>query len=356
MGRDVSVSSPLPPGTLLLSESALITYTNGDGDGDGDNVNVLDFSAISEFFGVGSNSSNSSNSSVRNKYKKSTASILASLAALSPLHPRSLSDLPLRSRSSRIKELKSLYQPQIDAIVAAAPAACEVTELLLLRLWFVISLNGYDSGLGLTSAMFNHSDRPNAVRYFEKGHCEVYATRRVERGEGVRIGYLNPREQSLERRRDYFNSQHYFDLNGSENGSENENETEAIFDRIGEGGDAEAVKNVEKTVEELENELSELSQVFALLRATPEAETEAETEAEAGDSDSLSSIRKLTIRAGDLSTASQILVEKASERLANPLHFLVARSLRLNCDSCDLFIRVAEFEATTKEVSERAMK
>ena len=320
--RDVTTSSPLSPGTLILREKPLLLYPDVMTEDEKTGNKQLDFSVVSSIFS-----------------RPDTAKILKALA---PLHPQRLSDLPARSRTSRIKSLKSNYQSEIDLIVAGNHG---MDEPAVLRLWFVVSMNGFDSGLSLYSAMLNHATNANAVRYFvpesepttatinnnddddeeeeiktniSGGFSEVYITRHVARGEGIRIDYLFPRLQDLKDRREYFSAQHFFDLADSHSG-----------DNVGPGVDEMAIQNVQNALIELESSMGEVSNVVTLMVSSKTREN----------------IETVVANAVDLETASKLLLNKAEDFLRNKDHFLVVRALKLHCDAAELFFKITDFEA-----------
>jgi hypothetical protein len=82
------------------------------------------------------------------------------------------------------------------------PCVAAVDEAEGLRLLLTLKSNGFRSGLYLHLSVFNHSCTPNCVKWSPaQGLSHVRTLRPVRAGEVLLISYLNPVEQTRQRRR-----------------------------------------------------------------------------------------------------------------------------------------------------------
>jgi hypothetical protein len=79
--------------------------------------------------------------------------------------------------------------------------------------------------------------------------------RAVAKGEPLTFSYINPREQSLERRRRYFLSQHYFDINDEINGRDLQ--TVKKFDRLPDGFTEELIDSFQDALDAFEEDFED---------------------------------------------------------------------------------------------------
>ena len=127
--------------------------------------------------------------------------------ALDLLHPVKLADLHDQSAvETARKDLKGHLKRLSDSFKASTES--------ILRLIFVVRCNAFASGIYLHQSIFNHSCKPNCVKFLppsEGGCSEVWATRRIRKGEPLTISYLVPAEQSYDHRRNQLLKQFLFE-------------------------------------------------------------------------------------------------------------------------------------------------
>jgi hypothetical protein len=112
-------------------------------------------------------------------------------------------------------------------------------EIDIMRMLLALRYNGFDSGLYLHFAMFNHCDDANCIKYLPESsnndndssnsnnnntnhndpngkkrrmYSEVRTTKYVKKGQALTLHYLNPREVSHATRRFHIWDQHRFDI------------------------------------------------------------------------------------------------------------------------------------------------
>lgn len=234
------------------------------------------------------------------------------------------------------------------------------------RLLLALRYNGFDSGLYLNFAMFNHSEDPSCTKFrpTEDGgesrhYSEARTVRHVRKGEALTISYLeNPREVSHATRRKILWDQHRFDI-GDEgqykkfldssidtsghlfNNNDRSNcifEAELVADgsfplssREGpikdDDGEGPLTTNIEHSLDDLEDMLMEL-------KSTPK------TKAKGGNSSYFDQAAALELTLWELNTVSQ-------SRLENKHHILLSRCRRLHLDAIELFL--TECSSTLKD-------
>ena len=223
------------------------------------------------------------------------------------------------------------------------------------RLLLALRYNGFDSGLYLNFAMFNHSEDPTCTKFrpteegVESGrYSEARTVRHVRKGEALTICYLeNPREVSHATRRKILWDQHRFDIGDESRYRKfldssfdntghlfnNNDRSNCIFEaelvdgvfplssRDGpvksDDGDGPLTTNIESSLDDLEDMLTEL-------KTTPNFDRAAALE--------------LTL--WELATVSQ-------SRLENEHHILLSRCRRLHLDAIELFL--TECSSTLKD-------
>lgn len=224
------------------------------------------------------------------------------------------------------------------------------------RLLLALRYNGFDSGLYLNFAMFNHSEDPSCTKFrpMEDGaesrrYSEARTVRHVRKGEALTISYLeNPREVSHATRRKILWDQHRFDigdegqyrkfLDSSFNNNDRGNcifEAELVANRVfplssrdgpikNHDGDGPLTTNIEKSLDDLEDMLMEL-------KSTPKGN---------GNSSYFDRTAALELTLWELATVSQ-------SRLENKHHILLSRCRRLHLDAIELFL--TECSSTLKD-------
>jgi SET domain len=205
-----------------------------------------------------------------------------------------------------------------------------------------IRYNGLETGIYLYSALLNHSDQPNCVKFLpddtnnlNSGHCvsEVRTTRTVQQGEALTISYV-PRILSHVSRRKHLWEQHRFDIgpdivqgNNTHRDDNGDNRRKDLrrMELIGNQFPRSALHKwdedsithrIERTIVELESIYHEAS--------LPRSDAHARSE-----------------QAKALEQASLELCLEAEAQLQNKNHILLLPCCRLHVDSCDLVQRDA---------------
>jgi hypothetical protein len=196
------------------------------------------------------------------------------------------------------------------------------------RMLLALRYNALESGLFLFSAMFNHSDQPNSVKFLsdvKTGYSEVRTTRYVALGEPLTISYV-PGILSHSSRRKYLWDQHRFDI-----GVQLSPDL-LPMELIGKQLPASSlIRSDENSItRRVEKSIAELEEIYRdLVDRT-------------GNDD-------LPESATYLEQATYELYKETKRRLQNEKHLLLIPCLKLHVDSCDLVQRVA----TTWSLSDR---
>eukprot|EP01126_Amoeba_proteus_P004996 TRINITY_DN11646_c0_g1_i3.p1 TRINITY_DN11646_c0_g1~~TRINITY_DN11646_c0_g1_i3.p1 ORF type:complete len:325 (+),score=66.00 TRINITY_DN11646_c0_g1_i3:76-1050(+) len=103
-----------------------------------------------------------------------------------------------------ITQIRSQYDKNIKDLMALGGG---VTEEEIIRLFFVLQMSAFGSGVYLHFSLFNHQCHPNCIKFtppetdLEMKVCsQVRATRLIKPGEELTISYLDPCEQTRQRR------------------------------------------------------------------------------------------------------------------------------------------------------------
>eukprot|EP00939_MAST-03C_sp_MAST-3C-sp1_P000176 g176.t1 len=123
------------------------------------------------------------------------------------LHPVALSDV---GDETLVSSVRMSYDEDIRRVSAENG----MREEEFLRLIFVVRCNCFESGLFLHQSIFNHSCRPNCIKFrptASNPRSEVWTTRRVSAGEPFTICYLHPQEQTFSLRQQRLHQQFLFD-------------------------------------------------------------------------------------------------------------------------------------------------
>jgi hypothetical protein len=245
------------------------------------------------------------------------------------------------------------------------------------RLLLTMRYNGFDSGIYLHFAMFNHDEDPNCIKFRpttqakersnQLHYSEARTTRYVRKGEALTLHYLeNPREVSHPTRRRILWDQHRFDI-GDEDaykaflhlattdtaGSSDEasKRRQAIFESelvsgkfpqstveesaVNEEDDhdsASATTNIEKSLDDLEEMMVELQTVF----------TSKTGQAVAENSSHFDRAAALELTVGELITAGE-------QSLENNHHILLSRCRRLHLDAIEILLSHCSNVLTEKQ-------
>uniref|UniRef100_A0A6B2L6Z6 SET domain-containing protein n=1 Tax=Arcella intermedia TaxID=1963864 RepID=A0A6B2L6Z6_9EUKA len=112
------------------------------------------------------------------------------LQELSQVHPVSLEEVP----GYLLEALETKYAPQITDLSQKYKKPRSAIQRLLL----VLQCSCFSSGIYLNFSIFNHSCRPNAIKFQPENSNEsqVRATQLIKKGTEVTISYIDPREQT----------------------------------------------------------------------------------------------------------------------------------------------------------------
>jgi len=131
----------------------------------------------------------------------------AVLQLLKDVHPTSLSIVP----PELVVVLKEKYSEYIPDLLVSFPDG----EDELLRLFFVLQMSAFGSGIYLHFSLFNHLCYPNCIKFKpiddDSSASRVYTTRLIKAGEELTLSYLQPPEQTKKRRKELLSSQFGFE-------------------------------------------------------------------------------------------------------------------------------------------------
>lgn len=178
----------------------------------------------------------------------------------------------------------------------------------LCRLLLAIRFNGLESGLYCFTAMLNHADHPNCVKFKGEAYSEIRTTKHVGLGDMLTISYV-PQLWSHATRREYLWKHHYFDIGTTlpSNLLAMELVGFSLPDSSTEGTESSSpTARIESTTSDLECILLELK-------------------------DSLRYDESFA-----LEQAFMELLTAAQAELANENHLLLIPILKLHIDTCDL--------------------
>ena len=228
-----------------------------------------------------------------------------------------------------VSELQSLYGQDdriphlLDKLNASGLAnsdGSKITKQDLLRLLLVVRFNGLESGLYCFTAMLNHSDQPNCVKFKGEKFSEVRTTRSVKPGEMLTISYV-PRICSHATRRRHLWQQHRFDIGDAV--PPDLFQMELVAQHIPPSWTNHI--ETESVTTRIENTISELEGLLIGMEGSAEP------------TESLS-----------LEQASLELLQAAEDELSNPHHILFIPILKLHVDSCYVVQRVSSVSSTDR--------
>jgi hypothetical protein len=187
------------------------------------------------------------------------------------------------------------------------------------RTLLALRYNALESGIFLFSAMLNHADQPNCVKFMptaKTGYSEVRTTRNVVPGEPLTISYI-PGILSHSSRRKYLWDQHRFDI-----GAELSPELLAM-EIIGKQLPASSLtrRDEDSITCRVEKSVARLEEIYIdLVGGTG---------------------NDLPESAISLEQATYELINEAKRQLQNEKHLLLIPCLKLHVDICDLVQRIA---------------
>ncbi len=220
-----------------------------------------------------------------------------------------------------------------------------VDEIDVMRMLLALRYNGFDSGLYLHFAMFNHDDDANCVKYLPENeiselnegetpmpiYSEVRTTKFVKKGSPLTLHYLNPREVSHATRRSHIWEQHRFDIGANmkmhtsklqEMEMVNGKFPESVKDRKDRETTTFLIESAINDLETLRKELDLASSSISLVQE------------KIGDT-----AIELFERCKALEMASHEMTKAAEMKLCNKKHILLIRCCRIHLDSSELLLR-----------------
>ena len=255
----------------------------------------------------------------------------------------------MQMQHSEGKELKRVLESAkgitiTDSSTVGGNSSRAIDEIDVMRMLLALRYNGFDSGLYLHFAMFNHNDDANCIKYLpeenksssalyngehRKIYSEVRTTKFVKRGESLTLHYLNPREVSHATRRQHIWEQHRFDI-GLDMSMHNSQlmEMEMVNNEFPSSFKEKQVHEritffVENAINDLEGLHKELDLASRFL---------SHQEIEEG-------LIELFERCKALEMATDEMIQATCTKLENKKHILLIRCCRLHLDSSELLLR-----------------
>lgn len=305
-GRKAISLEDISPGTLLLIEKPVASWSLED--------NHLDLDFIQMIFST-------------------CANVEQLLHWAEDLHPTKVDvDGMIHIKNSpSVEQIKQMMEdldveysndPEVEAIVEriASQNICNAQGTPfrredLLRFLLAMRYNALETGLYVYTAMLNHSDRPNCVKFRGGELSEVRATRWIPKGEMLTISYV-PTILCHAARRSHLWRQHRFDI--GENPAENTLPMELIAGKIAPSCIVDDY--CDSLTQRIENSLSALSSHLEELELSPRIDAN---------------------QAIALELSSLELFNAALEQLQNDIHILLLPCLKLHVDACSLVQRSA---------------
>ena len=127
--------------------------------------------------------------------------------ASNSLHPKELAD----AEEDEIESMRSIHQARIEALLVNH---IEWNAEEVIRLLLALQHNGFASGLYTRLSIFNHSCKPNVIKFDTKtntaGASECWTIRAVKAGEELCIHYCAPGDTTVKKTQNYLLEQHRF--------------------------------------------------------------------------------------------------------------------------------------------------
>mmetsp|Transcript_4384 Transcript_4384/g.9890 ORF Transcript_4384/g.9890 Transcript_4384/m.9890 type:complete len:570 (+) Transcript_4384:292-2001(+) len=218
----------------------------------------------------------------------------------------------------------------------------EATDLY--RMLLALRYNGFETGVYLHFAIFNHDDDPNCIKFAPEdgtapphtpqagrssgandgvlASCsEVRTTRFVKRGEALTMSYLNPREVSHATRRRHLWDQHRFDI-GNVADLSKARQFELVCGAIPKSSKDhrydDTTHRIENVISELEEQMDEIKDAFATENFVL---------------DHIERAKAIEV------AASLELIATATQQLGNANHILMVRCYRLHLDASEALLK-----------------
>ena len=222
-------------------------------------------------------------------------------------------------------------------------------DMDVFRMLLALRYNGFDSGLYLHFAMFNHSCDANCIKFMPENdlkgnnrkYSEVRTTKFVRVGEALTLHYLNPREVSHATRRKHIWEQHRFDIGEQMSLYRSElQEMDLVNGSLPiSSRDNQDQENATSLVEKSLRDLQDLFRELNIASSSNPAGNEA---------------AEMFEHCKALEMATEELIQASSNKLNNKRHLLLIRCCRLHLDSSEILLRLGtsglrEFCLTNKQ-------
>eukprot|EP00551_Chaetoceros_affinis_P010270 CAMPEP_0203681540 /NCGR_PEP_ID=MMETSP0090-20130426/43023_1 /ASSEMBLY_ACC=CAM_ASM_001088 /TAXON_ID=426623 /ORGANISM="Chaetoceros affinis, Strain CCMP159" /LENGTH=546 /DNA_ID=CAMNT_0050550055 /DNA_START=80 /DNA_END=1717 /DNA_ORIENTATION=- len=217
-----------------------------------------------------------------------------------------------------------------------------VDEIDVMRMLLALRYNGFDSGLYLHFAMFNHDDDANCVKYLPENeysklnegktkiYSEIRTTKFVRKGSALTLHYLNPREMSHATRRSHIYEQHRFDIGTKmEEHSLELQEMELVNGKF--PVSLKDRKDPVTATSLIENAINDLDTLHKELEIASASSILVDQEID-------DTMVELFERCKALEMATHELIQAAQTKLDNKKHILLIRCCRLHLDSSELLL------------------
>ncbi|KAL9186918.1 hypothetical protein ACHAXT_010638 [Thalassiosira profunda] len=375
-GRGWVATQELPPGTCILIEEPLVKGWSDEQMG-----KRLGLESVRYLLGMENASSivkcmeelHPKRRKVEDVLKVSgEESSAKSDAPIDPLDTIQIIDMmaDMNRDASHVQQVEALLKDAKERNVTNSDGS-PLEDRDINRLLLAMRYNGFDSGLYMHFAMFNHSEDNTCIKFRPHGekstsgyYSEARTTRHVKKGEALTLHYIeNPREVSHATRRKVLWDQHRFDI-GDEDAYKhfldstsdktgmlfNDNvrgnhiyESELVNGKFppssregsvgvddSEGSDLPATSNIENSLDDLEEMIVELKAIFM-----------AQTEGTIDDS-AFGRAAALELTVCELITASETA-------LGNNRHILLSRCRQLHLDAVELLLAHCSSKLTDRQ-------
>eukprot|EP00535_Pseudo-nitzschia_heimii_P002889 CAMPEP_0197186496 /NCGR_PEP_ID=MMETSP1423-20130617/14066_1 /TAXON_ID=476441 /ORGANISM="Pseudo-nitzschia heimii, Strain UNC1101" /LENGTH=546 /DNA_ID=CAMNT_0042637837 /DNA_START=49 /DNA_END=1689 /DNA_ORIENTATION=- len=346
-GRGYVASESIPPGTLVLVESPMITWPEEQLGKKLSMVSVKhlikhsnanrfvqdleDFHPTKEQVDGLYRNENTCIGEQSNEQHEQISKMMNSL--YSEYFPSTGDDAAGRHNEHKGQELLDLVAYSKKLGIRSRDGS-DLNSIDMLRLLLALRYNGLESGVYRHVAMLNHHDHPNCTKFLptdENPFSEVRTTRRIQKGEVLTISYL-PRILSHASRRKILWEQHRFDI-----GVKHLKGSMYQMELVGEcmppstiGGGSEnstLINRIERTTEEFEEIQREID--FAYSTSKEESRQSFET-------------------AKALEQSVLELKNVTEEQLQNSTHILMIPILSLHIEICAFLLKDTSLKITNQ--------
>lgn len=189
-GRGYIATADIPVGALILEEAPFIYWPKKTGE------MTLNTAVVTMIL--------------------SNARVDEFLSALKFVHPVDLAEVP----PALVETLLQNHGKDIEDLAEKHP---KVGKNEVMRIYFVLQMSSFGSGLYLHFSLFNHDCHPNCIKFVPQDasgslmskRSQVRATRPIKKGDEITLSYLDPLEQTSRVRKRALMTQFGFEPNYS---------------------------------------------------------------------------------------------------------------------------------------------